>query len=132
LWSDDLKSAGVFHAGWRGVAKGMPKAAVAALGVPAERLSAAAGPHIRSCCYKVGAELEKEFPASSLERRGDELHLDMAADVRRQLRDAGLADASISTEAPCTSCNPTLLYSYRREKQDARMLALLSLRRWDS
>lgn len=136
LWSDDGKAAGVFHSGWRGTAKGMPKAAVAALrdslGVDPSKLLAATGPHIGACCYKVGPELEKEFPASSLLRRGDELYLDLNAEVRRQLTEAGVLPGNIGAPAPCTASNPDDYFSYRRDKQDARLLALLSLDLWPS
>lgn len=131
LWSDDGKAAGVFHAGWRGTAKGMAKAAVAAfrerLGIPASRLSAAAGAHAGACCYKVGPELEKEFPASSFVRRDGGLYLDLAAETRRQLLEAGLPEASVAVDAPCTISLPDDYFSFRRDKQDARLLALLSI-----
>jgi hypothetical protein len=133
MWSDDGKAAGVFHAGWRGAAKGMAKAAVAAfrdrLGVPAARLHAAAGPHAGACCYKVGPELEKEFPASSFVRRGETLYLDLAAETLRQLIEAGVPEANACACAPCTISNPDDYFSFRRDKQDARMLALMSLER---
>jgi YfiH family protein len=136
VWSDDGEAAGVFHAGWRGTAKGMAKAAVAAfrdrLGVPASRLSAAAGPHAGACCYRVGAELERDFPASSFVRRDGAPHLDLAAETRRQLVEAGVPAANVRVDAPCTISNPDDYYSFRRDKQDARMLALLSLERWPS
>lgn len=131
VWSDDGKAAGVFHAGWRGTAKGMAKAAVAAfrdrLGIPASRLSAAAGAHAGACCYKVGPELEKEFPASSFVRRDGALYLDLAAETRRQLVEAGVPAANAAVAAPCTISNPDDYFSFRRDKQDARLLALLSL-----
>ncbi len=131
LWSDDGRAAGVFHAGWRGTAKGMAAAAVAAfrdrLGIPASRLSAAVGPHAGPCCYKVGAELEKEFPASSFVRRDGALYLDLAASTRRQLVEAGLSEENAAVAAPCTISNPEDYFSFRRDKQDARLLALLSL-----
>jgi YfiH family protein len=136
LWSDDGRAAGVFHAGWRGTAQKMAQAAVAAfrdrLGVPAARLSAALGPHIGPCCYKVGPELEKDFPESSFIRRDGALYLDLAAETRRQLIEAGVPAANVGAPAPCTASNPDDFFSYRRDKQDARLLALLSLERWPS
>ena len=135
LWSDDAKAAGVFHAGWRGTAAGMAKAAVAAfarLGVSAAKLSAAAGPHIGACCFKVGSELEKDFAPYAFLRRDEGLHLDLAAVTRRQLLEAGLRSGSVVTDAPCTVCGCADYFSFRRDKQDARMLALLSLERWPS
>jgi YfiH family protein len=131
VWSDDGKAAGVFHAGWRGTSQNMAKAAVAAfrdrLGISASRLSAAAGAHAGPCCYKVGSELEKEFRSSAFVRRDGEIYLDLAAETRRQLLEAGLHDAAIAVTAPCTISNPDDYFSFRRDKQDARLLALLSL-----
>jgi YfiH family protein len=133
LWSDDGKAAGVFHAGWRGTAKKMAQAAVAAfrdrLGVPASRLSAATGAHIGACCYKVGPEFERDFPSSSLIRRDGALYLDLAAETRRQLIETGLSPEKIGSPAACTASNPSDYFSFRRDKADARMLALLSLNR---
>ena len=134
LWSDDGKAAGVFHAGWRGTAKKMARAAVAAfrdrLGVSASGLSAATGPHIGACCYKVGPELEKDFPQSSLIRRDGALYLDLSAETRRQLLEAGVPAEKIGAAPPCTASNPKDYFSFRRDKQDARLLALLSLDKW--
>lgn len=136
LWSADGKAAGVFHAGWRGTAKKMAQAAVSAfrerLGIPASRLSAATGPHIGPCCYKVGPDVEKEFPESSFVRRDGAVYLDLAAETRRQLIEAGVPAAGVGAPAPCTASHPDDYFSYRRDKQDARLLALLSLERWPS
>ena len=131
LWSDDGKAAGVFHSGWRGTAKGMPKAAVTAfqerLGIPASRLSAATGAHIGACCYKVGPEFTNDFPETSLIRRDGALYLDLAAEIRRQLTASGISAEHIGAPAPCTASHPDDYFSFRRDKQDARMIALLSL-----
>ena len=131
LWSDDGKAAGVFHAGWRGTEKKMAQAAVAAfrdrLGIPGSRLSAATGAHIMPCCFKVGEEFTKLFPAAVLIRRGESLYMDLAAETRRQLVEAGVPADKIGAPAPCTACHPEDYFSYRRDKQDARLLALLSI-----
>lgn len=132
LWTDDGKYAGVFHAGWRGMAKGMPTKAVEALvarGAKASRLQAAFGPHIGVDAYKVGPDVEASFPASSFSARPDGPHLDLGADARRQLETAGVPARMIGPAAPCTLSNPDAYHSFRRDKQDARMLALLSLDR---
>jgi YfiH family protein len=133
LWSDDGKFAGVFHAGWRGTEKKMAQAAVAAfrdrLGVPASRLSAATGAHIASCCFRVGEEFTGLFPSSVLSRRENGLYMDLAAETRRQLVEAGVPAERIGAPAPCTACHPDEYFSYRRDKQDARLLAFLSLDR---
>lgn len=132
LWTDDGKYAGVFHAGWKGMAAGMPAKAVAALverGAKASRLQAAFGPHISVSVYKVGNELENSFPATSFTRNGDELFLNLDADARRQLEAAGVPPRMIGPSAPCTLSNPDAYHSFRRQKDGARMLAFLSLDR---
>ena len=132
LWSDDGKYAGVFHAGWRGMAAGMPGKAVEALverGAKASRLQAAFGPHISVNVYKVGADLESAFPAESFRRDGDDIFLDLDRDARRQLEAAGVPARMIGPAAPCTLSNPDTYHSFRRQKDGARMLAFLSLDR---
>lgn len=132
LWTDDGKYAGVFHAGWRGMAAGMPAKAVEALverGAKASRLQAAFGPHISVNVYKVGEEVENSFPATSFRRTGNEIYLDLDADARRQLEAAGVPARMIGPAAPCTLSNEDAYHSFRRQKDGARMLAFLSLDR---
>jgi YfiH family protein len=132
LWTDDGKYAGIFHAGWKGMALGMAGKAVAALverGAKASRLQAAFGPHISADVYKVSNELENSFPASSFKRNGGDIYLDLDADARRQLVEAGVPERMIGPAAPCTLSNPDAYHSYRRQKDGARMLSFLSLDR---
>ena len=53
------------HAGWRGLAVGVPRVAVDAIvgefGSRPEDLVAAAGPSIGACCYEVGADVRQRF-----------------------------------------------------------------------
>ena len=53
------------HAGWRGLAAGVPTLAVAALarefGSQASDLVAAAGPSVGACCYEVGEDVFRRF-----------------------------------------------------------------------
>jgi len=132
LWTDDGKYAGVFHAGWRGMAAGMPGKAVAALverGAEASRLQAAFGPHISGDVYKVSNELENSFPETSFKRNDNGIFLDLDADARRQLIASGVLEHMIGPAAPCTYSHPDSYHSYRRQKDGARMLSFLSLDR---
>lgn len=135
LWSDDAKFAGIFHVGWKGMAAGMPAKAVEALvsrGAEVSCLNAAFGPHIGVGAYRVGPETLSRLPASSFSRRADGLHLDLYADTRRQLTAAGLRAVALGPAAPCTASHAEDFFSFRRDKVDARMLALLSLDLWPS
>jgi YfiH family protein len=131
LWTDDGKYGGVFHAGWRGMAAGMPGKAVAALverGAKASRLQAAFGPHISGAVYKVGEDLESSFPADSFTKNGSsDLFLNLDRDARRQLEAAGVPPRMIGPAAPCTVSNPDAYHSFRRQKDGSRMLAIMSL-----
>jgi polyphenol oxidase len=118
------------HAGWRGTAAGIARAAVAALragGSRPEDLLAATGPGIGPCCYEVGDELRSAFGDAGAEffRPGPRgrPHLDVRGANERQLRDAGIPEARIHRVADCTRCRADLYHSYRRDgKQAGRMI----------
>src|SRR5580700_10571252 len=77
------------HAGWRGTAAGIAQRAVEAMreqfDTDAAALHAAIGPGIGECCYEVGPEVAAKFG------RTGKIHLDLAAENRRQLLEAGVA-----------------------------------------
>jgi YfiH family protein len=106
------------HCGWRGVAAGIVERVVTALcelGKPAAtELSAALGPGIGPCCYRVGDEVRSAF-----RERGHEAAvegtLDLPRAIRADLERAGLGPAAIRTSGLCTSCNPALFFSHRRD-----------------
>lgn len=137
LWSRDGRGAGVFHAGWRGLEDGMVDKAVFSVmlmrSVAAEDLFGALGPHIGPCCYAVGPEFREKSVGAAVRERDGRLFLDMGAYVRHAWANLrvqfglGLRDENLTTNAPCTSCGPEF-HSFRRDKQDARMLALLASR----
>jgi YfiH family protein len=125
------------HAGWRGTARGIVRAAVERLelsGVEARALLAAIGPAIGACCYEVSDDVASRVaaacgcPPASLTRpgpRGRPL-LDLREANRFQLREAGLADGAISVASWCTACNPDLLFSYRSEERGSgRLMACI-------
>jgi YfiH family protein len=110
------------HAGWRGTAAGVARAAVASLlagGSRPEELLAATGPGIGPCCYEVGDELRSAFGAGGADffRPGPRgrPHLDVRAANERQLREAGIPEARIHRVAECTRCRSELYHSYRRD-----------------
>jgi hypothetical protein len=131
VWDKSGRAAGVFHAGWRGLAKGMPRRAVEAFkehyGIEPKDLRAEIGPHIGACCYRVGPETAEQFrPSSRIERRGG-IYLDLRSEARAQLAESGLEDMPVETAAECTSCHNDKLFSFRREKSDGRMMAFITL-----
>ena len=132
------------HAGWRGIAAEIVPRTLErledALGTPGSSLVAWIGPAIGPCCYEVGAEVAERVARVSAEdvvRRPPKTgpgagqgkpHLDLAGAVRSQLVAAGVADVRCADR--CTRCNPTELWSYRREGEGAgRNYAFVWVRR---
>ena len=98
----------MIHCGWRGLAAGIVKRGVEAV----EARAAAVGPGIGPCCYEVGDEVLGAF-----ERLGPGLAerrmLDLRLVARRLLERAGVE--SIEVSEACTSCQPELFFSHRRD-----------------
>ncbi len=97
----------IAHGGWRGLAGGIVAKALEATGAGA----AAIGPGIGPCCYEVGDEVLAEF--SGLDGVAAGRMLDLPAVARALLERAGVR--AIESAELCTSCNPELLYSHRRD-----------------
>ena len=98
----------ILHCGWRGLAAGIVEAGAAAV----EARAAAIGPGIGPCCYEVGEEVLEAFSAL-----GDDLAegrmLDLAAVAVRLLARSGVEEVEVS--GLCTSCQPELFFSHRRD-----------------
>lgn len=102
------------HAGWRGLADGVVAEGVAAVRELGARgpLAAAIGPAIGSCCYQVGEEVHARFAGDGdTVRDGD--RLDLKAVARLRLAAAGVEE--VHDVGLCTSCEPDLFFSHRRD-----------------
>jgi polyphenol oxidase len=132
------------HAGWRGLAAGVPAVAVAAMtrefGSRPEDLVAAVGPSISAARYEVGEDVRAAFEASrtapdrlatwfpSQTRPGHWLFDGWKAAADQLLR-AGLADDRVHGAGLCTAEHDDLFCSYRRDGRGAgRMAAAIRAR----
>jgi polyphenol oxidase len=98
----------MLHCGWRGLAAG-----IVARGVDAVSATAAAiGPGVGRCCYEVGPEVLERFDGLG-DGIAEGRMLDLAEVARRQLRAAGIEQ--IESAGLCTSCEPQLFFSHRRD-----------------
>jgi YfiH family protein len=95
------------HGGWRGLAGGILEKAAKRVGATA----AAIGPGIGPCCYEVGEEVLSEF--SELDGVSEDRMLDLPAVARALLERARIGQ--VESADTCTSCNPDLFYSHRRD-----------------
>ncbi|MGM0491533.1 MAG: polyphenol oxidase family protein [Armatimonadota bacterium] len=125
---------GVAHAGWRGLAAGMPRAlvrtALDAFGGSPDDMRVALSPSIRQCCFEVGEEVAEQFDAipGAVDRSRSKPHVDMIAVAGAQLREAGISPARIEVMEGCTRCEPRRFASYRWDPQRCgRNVALIGL-----
>jgi YfiH family protein len=104
--------AAMLHCGWRPLAGGIIERALEQFDEPP---AAAIGPGIGRCCYEVGDEVLVKFAAlpGGLEGVSTGRMLDLRAVARRKLEVAGVE--RIEEADVCTSCNPDLLFSHRRD-----------------
>jgi len=101
--------AAMLHCGWRGLAAGIIARGAAAI----RATDAAIGPSIGPCCYEVGEEVLDLF-AGLADEVAEGRKLNLPAATERLLRDAGVARIELS--GLCTSCEPELFFSHRRDR----------------
>ncbi|MGZ5326037.1 MAG: polyphenol oxidase family protein [Solirubrobacterales bacterium] len=98
------------HGGWRGLAAGIVGRAAEAVGATA----AAIGPGIGPCCYEVGDEVLAALGVVPRKRSGGVGQmLDLTAVAQARLQEAGIG--KVESSGLCTSCNPELFFSHRRD-----------------
>jgi polyphenol oxidase len=105
--SDGARAA-MLHCGWRPLAGGIVEKALERFdSTPA----AAVGPGIGACCYEVGEEVLEAFADIEGVARGR--MLDLRAVIAAKLAAAGVTD--VQHVDRCTSCEPELYFSHRRD-----------------
>ena len=105
----DGRRVAMLHCGWRPLAGGIVEKAVAEFDAP---LAAAVGPGIGGCCYEVGPEVAERFAdvPGAVERR----MLDLRRVISARLEAAGVREVTHLDR--CTSCEPELYFSHRRDR----------------
>ena len=126
------------HAGWRGLASGVPRVTIDALaksfGTHPTDLVVAIGPSICAARYEVGEDVRQRFEdaghdAAQLARwflpgaRAGHRQFDGWASVRDQLEAAGVPPGAIHGSGLCTARDPERLCSYRRDGKQAGRIA---------
>jgi len=122
--------AGILHAGWRGVRAGILPRALRLLarqrGMKASGLCAWAGPSIRPCCFEVGWDVARHFPATR-KRRGTQWTVDLEGELRRQTRRLGVRWLEKKAFEGCTM-HELRFFSYRRNQTDERQVSVIMRR----
>jgi YfiH family protein len=104
----DGRRAAMLHCGWRPLAGGIVEKAVERFERPP---AAAVGPGIGGCCYEVGPEVLSHFedvPGAAGGRM-----LDLRRVIGARLAAAGVTEVEHLDR--CTSCQPDLYFSHRRD-----------------
>jgi YfiH family protein len=99
----------MLHCGWRGLAAGIVERGAREVNATA----AAIGPGIGPCCFEVGEEVLAEFADLGAGVVRDRM-LDLPEVAARKLAVAGVE--AVDRAALCTSCNPELFFSHRRDR----------------
>ena len=104
----DGEQAAMLHCGWRPLAAGMIEKALIRFTSPP---AAAVGPGIGGCCYQVGDEVLEQF--ADIEGAASGRMLDLRAVIAAKLAAGGVE--SVEHVDRCTSCEPELYFSHRRD-----------------
>lgn len=125
------RAIGMAHIGWRGAEKRLASKMVQAFRVQfltqPEHLMIAAGPMIRSCCYRVGPEFQDAFGAF-VAKRETGFYFDLFQWISDDLKSEGVLPQQIQDSGICTVCQNNRFPSYRKEGESVRhMLSVLAL-----
>lgn len=123
---EDATVVGAAHAGWRGLAGGVLEATLEKM--RAQRVVAWMGPAISGRVYEVGEDVLAAFPgheAAFKPNRPGHWLLDLYAVARRKLETAGVR--RIYGGGFCTYTERDRFFSYRRDKGQKRMAAVIWL-----
>ncbi|MHB1325987.1 MAG: polyphenol oxidase family protein [Thermoleophilia bacterium] len=116
--SPDGPVVAVLHAGRQGLMRGILKNGAQMMidhyQVEAGSISAAIGPHIGSCCYKVSGMIAAGFAERFGTQAVNGVFLDLAQASTADLVAMGLEDRNIHHLEICTCCDSEF-YSYRRD-----------------
>lgn len=130
MWSKKKPVFGVFHIGWRGMAKSFAYIASTEMqkifNLTAGDLLASVGPHIGACCCEVGPEIKEFFPAEDFIQDSKGLRLDLNLEAENQLLRSGLSKDSMVLSSECTVCSPGY-FSYRNGEAE-RMAAFMAVK----
>lgn len=120
---------GVAHMGWKGTLGNMAQNMINHMcseGAATEHIQAYIASSIGVCCYNVPEDRVQMFrkafpslPALYIESRDDNFFLNLPLLNRMQFEEAGVPGHQIHMLDKCTSCNPELFYSYRRDTKEA-------------
>lgn len=130
LYDPISKTAGLLHAGWRGLARGIVSKALHQFQNPST-VRVGVSPFIQSCHFEVQQDVIAAFAAhpEAIIRRDDKVFVDLGAVALRQLLEAGVSSEYIEISEECTVCLGDRYFSYRRDGEPLHvMTAVLGMK----
>ncbi|MGM0501195.1 MAG: peptidoglycan editing factor PgeF [Bacillota bacterium] len=136
----EVPAVALAHAGWRGTVNKIGEKTALKMeevyGAQLENLLVGIGPCIGSCCYEVGKEVIadlstsfQEWQSLVTEAKNSTWKLDLVQANQIPLEEIGVQSKNIIKSNLCTSCNPDLFYSYRRDNgTTGRMASFIKIR----
>lgn len=132
----DAHGVAAVHAGWRGLAAGIVRAGLTALGAAPERVLVALGPSIGPCCFEVDRSTAQAIaaassdacvhPAGDASKRSTHAQVDLRTALETQLRALGVPLDHVERVGGCSRCDPVGFHSYRRDAAaSGRMLGFV-------
>jgi len=119
IYAPSERVLGALHVGRNGAAEGIIERSMSLMHdsfqIGAAGSIALIGPGICSECYEVGEYEAKRFPARFRTLQDGRYRLDLLSFCREELRRCGIRPERIFEAGLCTSCNPRLFYSHRRD-----------------
>ena len=134
LYDPRTRAIGAVHAGWRSASLGIITETISRMKTdlnsdPAD-CHALIGPSIGPCCYEVGRDVSRHFPASAKNQTPKKRYrLDLWKITLQQLVRSGIKEENILKTKLCTAHHTDIFFSYRSEgHQTGRMMALIMMR----
>ncbi len=108
------------HVGRKGAVKGIIERALILLqnrfAIDIDHAIALIGPGICRRCYIVKKRTAERFPAKAVQMRKEKWRLDLNAFCKMELSRCGVKRKNIFSAGACTSCNPDLYFSHKRDR----------------
>lgn len=132
LYDPQTPAIGLIHAGWRSSKENISSKAVKLMqqefNTRPERLYAAFGPSIRSCCYEVSSDFNNFF-THGLSKRNGSYYFDLVKINKEELLALGVKRENIFDPKICTSCRNEEFFSFRKEgKCCGRLISVMMLK----
>lgn len=129
-WDPVQKAAGLAHAGWRGLHKGILGKMVRLFKTEFQsnlaNLEIVFGPAVGVCCYETGPEFADYFPGFFKPKSNGKGMTDLIGAAREQLEKEGINPSKIHSMPICTACQSQHFYSARKGASTERILSVIS------